>query len=574
MPDRGLRLRLAAAATAAVALLAGCAGIPDSGPVHLGRPIPAGGGLGDEVDVRVLPPPPRSGMTPEEIVRGFLRAMVDRDGDYRVARRYLTARAAASWKADVGVTTYDDGGLQLARRNADTGTLVRFRAPRIGVIDRRGDFSPRGGVLQVRFGLSRGSGGAGQWRIDRLPDGALLSPTDVTHSYRFADVYYASRSGPTLVPEQVLLPPDPHGITTALVRALVTGPGRWLAPAVRSGFPPGTDLLGNVPVASGVAEVNLSALTRQASDADLRTMSAQLAWTLRQVQEITSVRLLADGSQLTAFATRGSPNEWAAVDPAPPSPVGAFFRRGDAWSSVGDVAGPTLTAARGLVSLALSRAGDRFAGLRPTDGGVALVVGSTGAAPMVRVRARRMSPPTFGPNGDVFTVVTDRSGQWVARVTADDRLQRVPAAPAVTREVVQELRISPDGARAAAVVGPVGRGRLLVGRVAVSDGAPTLDGFRGVARGVMDVRGLSWGWTTPSQVVVSAAVAGDQRELLAIDANGYSSVTITTNVRGEPSGVATSAGRAMVVAAAGGIWVDLPAGWRRIGVGAEPRYPG
>jgi hypothetical protein len=511
-------------------------------------------------------------MAPEEVVQGFLRAMVDRDGGYRVARRYLTARAAASWRAEVRVTTYDDGGQRLERRGAGTGTSVRFRAPRTGVIDGRGDFTPRGGDVEVRFGLNRV---AGQWRIDRLPDGALLSPTDVTHSYRFADVYYASRSGPTLVPEQVLLPPDARGITTALVRALVSGPGRWLSPAVRTGFPQGTELLGNVPVASGVAEVNLSAPAREATDAELRTMSAQLAWTLRQVQEISSVRLLADGSQLAAFATSGSPDRWGAADPAPRSPFVAFFRAGDTWTSVGGASNPTLAAARGLTSIALSRAGDRLAGLRPTRAGVALVVGPAGTAGSVRVRGRRMSPPTFSPTGDVYTVVTDRTGRWVARVTAAGRLQRVRAASPVTDSEVQELRISPDGARVAAVVGVVGRGRLLVGRVSVSDGVPQLDAFRTVSRGVSDVRGLSWGWTTPSQVVVSAGVAGDRRELLAIDANGYSSVTITTaGVRGQPTAVATASGRVLVVAAAGEIWVDLPAGWRRAGSGVEPRYPG
>jgi hypothetical protein len=186
-----------------------------------------------------------------------------------------------------------------------------------------------------------------------------------------------------------------------------------------------------------------------------------------------------------------------------------------------------------------------------------------------------MSPPTFGPAGDVYTVVTDRTGRWVARVTAADRLQRVRAARAVTGAAVQELRISPDGARVAAVVGAVGRGRLLVGRVAVSDGTPRLDAFRTVSRGVSDVRGLSWGWTTPSQVVVSAGVAGDQRELLAIDANGYSSVTITTaGVRAQPTAVATASGRVLVIVAAGDIWIDTTTGWRRTGPGVEPRYPG
>jgi hypothetical protein len=556
--------------------LAGCAGIPDSGSVHVGREIPVARGLGDDINVRVLPQPPRPGMTPTDVVHGFLRAMANRDGSpsYEIARKYLTSRAAAAWKSDVRVTTYDDGGVRLVRKQDSDGTSIRFRAPRVGVIDTRGDFSPRGGPVRATFGLSKAGG---QWRIESLPDGALLSSSDVTRSYRFADVYYANRSGGALVPEQVLLAPDPGAISTALMRALVSGPGTWLAPAVRTAFPSGTELLGSVPVdRTGAAEVNLSAAARRASEADLQTMSAQIAWTLRQVQEVHSVRLLADGSQLAGFDTDASPDEFVSFDPAPRSPIAqAFFRTGESWAFVEADTAPALAPAQGLVALAMSRSGDRLAALRPTRFSTALAVGPAGTEPTIRIRARRLTPPTFGAEGDVYTVVTDRTGQWVARVTSDGDVQRVAATSAVTRRPVQELRISPDGARVAAVVGRPGRGRLLVGRVAVRDGDQSFDGFRAVLPGVRDIRGLSWGWTAPGQVVVSAAVTRGQRELLAVDANGYSSVTISTaGLAAQPTSVATAPGRALVVAAGGDIWVDQTTGWRREGPGAEPRYAG
>ena len=49
------RHRLLLGATAAVLALSACAGMPTGGSVHLGRALPAAGGLG-EPDVRVLPP--------------------------------------------------------------------------------------------------------------------------------------------------------------------------------------------------------------------------------------------------------------------------------------------------------------------------------------------------------------------------------------------------------------------------------------------------------------------------------------------------------------------------------------
>jgi hypothetical protein len=570
------RCRAARALSLAVvaAMAVACAGIPESGSVHVGRTIPAGAGLGNDVDVRVLPPPPQPGMSPHDVVQGFLRAMINREGGYQIARQYLTPRAADAWDADVRVTTYDDGGVRLRQATSGTGSVVGFQAPRLGFIDQRGDFAPRGGLVRAEFGLGKVGG---QWRIDRLPDGALLSTSDVTRSYRFANVYYANRTGLALVPEQVLLPPDPRGTTTALVRALVTGPGPWLAPAVDSGFPAGTELLGNVPVdRAGVAEVNLSAAARRASDEDLRTISSQLVWTLRQVQNVTTVRLLADGSQLAVLALDAAHDEWSALDPAPPPRVAdAFFRDGASWRAVGGEQVPGLAPLDGLVDVALSRGADRVAALRPTQRGVALVVGPAGDEPTLRLQARELTAPSFGGAGDLYTVVTTRQGRWVARIDAADHLERVPAGSALTRRPVQELVISRDGARVAAIVGSPGHGRLLVGRVAVRDGRPRLDGFRTVLRGVGDVRGLSWGWTTPAQVVVSAAVAGGERELLAVDANGYSSVTISTaGLVGPPTDVATAPGRPLVVSASGEIWVDQATGWRRQGPGTQPRYAG
>jgi hypothetical protein len=554
--------------------LAGCAGIPESGSVHVGRAIPAGSGLGNDVDVRVLPPPPQPGMSPHDIVQGFLRAMINREGGYQIARQYLTPRAADTWDADVRATTYDDGGVRLTHVLSTSGKVIGFRAPRLGLIDQRGDFAPRGGLVRAEFGMAKVGG---NWRIDRLPDGALLSTSDVTRTYRFANVYYANRTGLALVPEQVLLPPDPRGITTALVRALVSGPGPWLAPAVATGFPSGTELLGNVPVdRGGVAEVNLSAAARRASDEELRTMSGQLVWTLRQVQNVSTVRLLVDGSQLAVLALDAAHDGWAALDPAPPPRVAdAFFRDGTTWRSVGADQVAALEPLQGLVDVTLSRGADRVAALQRSPHGAALAVGSAGDVPTVRLRARGMTAPSFGYGGDVYTVVTTRRGRWVARVDQSDRLTRVPTEAALTGRPVQELAISRDGARVAAIVGTPGRGRLLVGRIALREGRPQLEGFRVVLRGVDDVRGLTWGWTSPGQVVVSAAVAGGQRELLAVDANGYASVTISTaGLAAPPTDVATAPGRPLVVAAGGDIWVDEATGWHRQGPGTEPRYAG
>jgi hypothetical protein len=565
--------RRLAAAVVAVAALAGCAGIPTGGSVHVGRELPAAGGLGD-VDVRVIPPAPLPGMSPSEIVHGFLRAVVNRDGNYEIARAYLTHAAAADWNADTGVTTYDDGGVQVTTKPAAEGARVlEVRAPRIGRIDARGDFTPRAGTVRSTFQLVRQGG---QWRISRLPDGVLLSTLDAQRSFRLANVYYLNRDGTTLVPEQVLLRPEPRGATTALIRALVHGPGPWLAPAVRTALPVGTDLLGNVPVdPAGVAEVNLSAAVRQASPSQLRALSAQVAWTLRQVSEITAVQLLADGTpiEVDGLALAQPLSSWPTFDPAaPPSMTAAVYRNDRGWHGVpGTVDG--LAGAARLDALALTADGRRYAGLRIGPAGTSLMVGAVGRRAHPVLSADRVAAPAFAPDGGVFTIVTRGGRRSAVRVDPDGSVRRVPVDPTLLTRPVQRMKLSRDGARVAAVVGAVGHGRLLIGRVSNARDGVRLDDFRAVLPGFPDIRGLAWDGA--DSLVVTAADVGGGREIVALDVDGYASRTVSTaGLPAEPVGVATAPGRPTVVRAGTGVWVDEAAGgWQRFATGWQPTYP-
>jgi hypothetical protein len=552
----------------ALALATGCAGIPSHGAVRVGRELPALGGLGD-VDIRVGPPAPLPGMSPTDIVHGFLRAMVNADGDYEIARAYLTSRAAAGWDASSVVTTYDDSGVQVVPAAATGATrTVSLRAPRIGFIDTRGDFTPRAGTVRSTFQLQRQGG---EWRIDKLPDGVLLSTLDAQRAFRLADVYYLNRSATTLVPEQVLLQPDPHGVTTALVRALVQGPGPWLAPAVRSAFPPGTDVLGNVPVdPDGIAEVNLSASLRLASAGQLEALSAQLVWTLRQVTEINGVRLLADGSPVAVpgVGVDQPRTAWPSYDPAAPPVLTDAFRAGSGgWQGIGaDV--PGLGPADGLTGVMLSRDGLRYAGWRLSG----LYVGRTGETPTRALTAATFTDPTFDQAGDVFTVATRGARRWVAEITLDGGHRPVAADPALLARPVQELRLSRDGARFAAAIGPLNAARLVVGRVATVHGQLHLGDLRYVLPGVRDVRGVAWDGA--DQLVVTAANPGGGRELWAVDVDGYGPRTVSTaGLTAAPTDVAAAPGQRLLITAGGSVWLDDPGGgWRRIGRGSQPAY--
>lgn len=569
-----MRERRWLAGLAVTGLLAGCAGIPGSGAVHVGRPVPALGGLGD-IDVRVLPAAAQPGDTPSEIVHGFLRALVNSDGDYEIARSYLTRRTASAWKSGEGVTTYDDSGVDIRESSGGSSArTLQFRAPRIGAIDGRGNYAPHGGQVRSTFGLVKQNG---QWRIDHLADGVLLSALDAQRTFRPALVYYLNRSGTTLVPEQVLLRPTPQSVTTALVRALLEGPGKWLAPSVRTGFPSGTDLLGNVPVdANGIAEVNLSNAIHQASSAQLKAISAQIVWTLRQVNEISVVRLLADGSPLVVpgVPVNQPIKSWASYNPsARPSTSVAAFDHGGVWQTVDGELPGLAAATAGLTHLGLSEDGSTVAGIRRHRRSVSLVLSERGKNPIEAITADALTPPTFDASGVAYSVVTRGSTRRVEAVAADGSVRQVTADQRLFAEPVQELRLSRDGARVAAIVGRAGHGRLLVGRVTVTRAGVQFSAFQNVLLDTANVRGLAW--DGGDQLVVTASDPGGGRQLLQVDVDGYGTAAIpTAGLPAQPVDLAMAPGLPLLVAAGGSIWRNTAnGGWSRVGSGDQPIYP-
>jgi hypothetical protein len=557
---------------AAGLLLAGCASIPTSGTVHVGRPLSAAGGLGD-VDVRVQPPQAHPGMSPTDVVLGFLRAVVNNDGDYEIARSYLTTHAAQSWNA-TGVTTYDDGSVQIAAgRPSAKGLVVRLQVARRGFVDARGEFSPSTGRLRETFRLVRQRR---EWRIDQLPNGVLLSTSDAQRALRLATLFYVDRTHTSLVPEQVFLRPEAIGFATATVRALLAGPGPWLAPAVHTGFPRGTNLLGNVAVGQdGTAEVNLSAGVRQATQSQLQELAAQVVYTVLQDSQIAAVRLLADGSPLNlpgvpAVQTRAT---WADFSPSPSQDLPAFYSGPGGWRSATGGSNPSLQSAAGLSWLAMSFDGHILAAIGGGPGHERLLTWHSGGRPDTRVSARALTPPAVDRSGTVVVVARRRSGNDVVAVSPLGRRSRVNA-PALQSLPVSSLSFAPDGSRVAAVVGAAGRGRLLVGRVSSARDGLVFDGFRNVLPSWGDVRGVAWDGA--GQLVVTAADEARHRRLIVVDSDGYSwRVLSTDGVRGEPVGVAAVAGQPLVILAGHSVWAArATGGWRRVGEGGQPGYPG
>ena len=156
-------------------------------------------------------------------------------------------------------------------------------------------------------------------RIDELPDGLVLSQTDVNRAFRSYSLYFFKPSFEILVPDSRMIPVVGPGLATTLVRRLLEGPNEWLRPAVRTGFPDGVDLnIDAVLVDAGVAQVDLDASAQLADDASRQALSQQLVWTLKQLPDVQAVNLTAAGQPLCVpgVANPQSRDAGPSVDPS------------------------------------------------------------------------------------------------------------------------------------------------------------------------------------------------------------------------------------------------------------------
>jgi dipeptidyl aminopeptidase/acylaminoacyl peptidase len=336
-----------------------------------------------------------------------------------------------------------------------------------------------------------------------------------------------------------------------------------------------TTLIGNVPVsAGGVADVNLSGSVRQASPKELSAFSAQLVWTLRQISDVTAVRLLAEGAPLTVPGTpvRQPITAWQRYDPsAPPSSHDVLYvSHGHLAATGGDVTALSHSDPGHVSSVARSRDGDTLAVVQQLPSGMRLLTGTYGEPLKLRLSAATLTPPTFDSDGDILTVADGPAGRRVMTVTATGAVRRVAAESSLTAQPVSQLSISRDGARVAAVVGA---GRLLVGRVAADSALPSLAGFRAITPSLSGVRGVSW--AAAEELAVTASASGGQREIVVTDADGYAPHTLSLErLRGQPVDVDGAPGQPLIaVTDRNVIWVQVE-GWRRIAAGTAAVHSG
>lgn len=582
------RGRPAAAAVAGLVLagtLGGCATVPSGGAVRYGRAVSQGGGGLDDSDIHVLPPPPGPGQSPTDVVIGFLRASANFDDDHADAKRYLTPAAAARWDADRGITVYDPTDRQVPPAVPATGTTrtVLLTAPRVATIDTDGGYTAAPGRVETPLRLVRQGD---DWRLSDVPAGLLLTPTDVERNLRSVYTYFLDPAFPdpahrTVIPDHVFLRAPERGRPTALVRALLDGPTRWLAPAVTTAFPPGTKLIGNVPLDGTVVVVNLSGEAASASSAARDAMSAQLVWTLRQLPDVSGVRITIEGVPIGAGNSGDVQpiSNWSGFDPEAHSrDAGFYFLQAGRLRSLDGVAVRGVVGTGALPLTSASLGGGVVAGLRTTATSTVLYAGPLGGGVGARVTVPRggLTAPSVDRSGAVWSVRSGVSPAVLRIPPSASTAVAVPAAALLSLGPVVELQVSRDGTRAAAIVGTGKTRRVVVGRVVLHRvGSPSLEAFRPVTVALQAPTSLSW-VDADRIAVLGRTGAGGPVAPWVLEADGSVATPVTTSglPPGGASRLAAGPDNDLLAAAGGSVFQSSGGAWAQVAVGTDPTWSG
>jgi hypothetical protein len=298
-----------------VLLLTGCASMPTSGAVREAGTGNAAEQPGTGSEVRVYANPPRPGMDPTQIVRGFLDAMNSVEPNFAIAKEYLAA--PDDWDPGASVRVYDETQRELI--TVQNGNGIRLESYQVGEVGRDGRYHPvPHSPLSQLFDLVKDGS---EWRIDHPPPGVLLANLDFTREYVSVDepidLYFFDPSFRVLVPDPIYLPKRAD-LLTAVTEAVLRGPADPLADAVGSAVPTGTRLASRpVTAVNGQITVRLDRTAAGLDDAQRRLLTAQLVWSLSAVSEGASIVVTADGVPLYPKPTTVA--DWEVFRPSAPS---------------------------------------------------------------------------------------------------------------------------------------------------------------------------------------------------------------------------------------------------------------
>lgn len=540
--------------------------------------------------LRVIPPGPQPGASPEQIVRGFLLAQSSPDEDHARAREFLAP--GAKWDDEQGAVIYREKELGPDDDGDPLTFSVRFEPT--------ARIQPTGGVtldtmpVDVPFVVARMP--SGEYRLTQVPNGLYLTEAERERSFEPYDVYFLARGldgRPTerLVPEPVFVP-ETADRASALVAALLLGPTVPLIAAVETAIPPATKLTAPVGVGDdNVVTVDLTAEARALSQPQRQRLAAQFVWTL--VPAFTGVRLLVERAPLEIdgageVMTR---TDWRDFDPVGISPSAPLYYVQDRKLRSLDSTLPDNPATRPgpfvVDEVAVSPA-DGAVGLLSRSAGMDAVRIGTVDGPFGEPVLRRpdLASLSWGPGEQGLWLIERGRTPSICLLAPPDAPQR-PDPCDITYDrppgagELSALQVSRDGARAALIFG-TGEGRqLYVGQIVPAAGGPRIavspDPVAPVLRNVTDV---AWQSGTSLAVLAAPSPGETQVVLLTVDVNGATRPVVfqRQGIEGEPRSVAAAPGRPLVVSAdvdgQSRLYRDSGQLFKDVAQGSQPAYPG
>lgn len=523
-------------ALALAVLLAACAGLPVTGPVHVGKSIDEVEGL---PDFAFVPDGPVADATPQQIVEGFVAAGSGPRGNWEVAQEFLTRSFREQWQPQAGVTVYRPGETAVTESAEDE---IVFSVQPVGTVDATGRYEPVGsGTIPFSFTLEQERG---QWRISQAPDGVILDANRFGSVFRSYELAYFDREWSRIVPDVRWFPAT--NPATRIAAALVSGtPSPWLAPSVRTAFTGDVGLTQPaVPVESGVAQVTFEPAVRDLGQQTLARMKTQLEESLAGAG-ILDVQMLVGDQPLDVTA---APTRSTTVDARP------LVLRGDEF---GFLAGSDVERVPGLDDVlpgldadAIETDAARTTAAVQTSTGAVLRVRSDGVATL-DTRAG-LTAPSIDTFGYIWTVPRE-SPEEVVAYGADGSARTVPTGWLGATDVAA-MRVSRDGTRIAALVTEGGQSVVRVaGIVRDDDGVPTSMSAP-VPVATLGGRGIALSWIDGATLAL-ISIDGEQRSMREQTIGGQG-----TDVRA-PDGVVAIAGgnqrgSVRLLTADGGLYVQ------------------
>jgi Lipoprotein LpqB beta-propeller domain/Sporulation and spore germination len=588
----GPRVAAAAAAFAVVLAAAGCAAVPTSGPVQ----VAAGQGAlsQEQIYSQPIPEGPGHNWSPGQIVAGFLAASASFARDHAVAREYLDSTAQQDWQPGWAVTVVSRlTNLAVTVPKQLTGKppqLAKVKATGLPVatLTNTGQYLVSSSAQPFNYSLVKVNG---QWRIDTLPRSQLLlTQSDFQRVYQSRDLYFVSQSGDTLVPDPVFAPQQATDteLATGLVQALLQDPPGWLADAASTGFPANSYRIGQVRINGPSATVDLTGKAVTPSHKQLQQMAAQLVWTLESgPTNIQAVLLQLNGRTVAGSQCQLLPTCQGWVQ-GQSNGSSLYFMNDDGVvqeltdagqqgpGRVGPVPGaPGAANPPALSSIAVSPDRRLVAGIAPKGG--SYYIGGLSHDASLRHLSTSSGPITslsWDAQDDLWIVAG--GAVWVLPPGGTTPLAVPLNLP--PGETVTDLRVAPDGVRAAMIVASTdGKSRPQVQVAAITRGNSSASGGEPLTLGssIADPTALTW-YGEDNLIVL----AGNPGQLYEVPLNGGQptqmpvtggspvSVSATWPENSTPDiAVALSNGTIMVSANQSGFEPTRAVGW-------IPVYPG